>query len=94
MPEVNFRVRWPDQSQTVCYSPSSTIKDAFVVGEPYAVDEFLQRSRDALTLASQRVEKKYGYFCSSASQQLEAIKRRAAAFAGDATACITVESFE
>jgi uncharacterized repeat protein (TIGR04042 family) len=94
MPEVNFRVRWPDQSQTLCYSPSSTIRDAFVVGKAYAVDEFLQISRDALTLASQRVEQKYGYFCSSAMQQLDQIERRAAEFADDTKASITVESFE
>jgi uncharacterized repeat protein (TIGR04042 family) len=94
MPEVNFRVRWPDQSQTLCYSPSSTIKTAFVVGEPYSLDEFLQRSRAALSLASDRVQQKYGYFCSSAMQQLEQIERRAAQFAGDEQARIVVESFE
>ncbi|MDB6062164.1 MAG: hypothetical protein JWM78_2267 [Verrucomicrobiaceae bacterium] len=94
MPEVNFRVRWPDASATVCYSPSSTIKDVFVLGKPYAVGEFVAISRNALENASDRVAKKYGYGCAHAQRQIEEIEIRAAEFTDDNAARVVVEAFE
>ena len=93
MPEMYFRVRWPDDSVSVCYSPSSTIRDAFVVGRGYAVDEFVDRSRRALEYASERVAQKYGYGCAHAARQIEEIEHRAAAFSDCRDALITVEDF-
>ena len=51
MPEVHFRVRWPDGGLDTCYSPSTVIKDFFVVGQPYPLDEFLELrgSSDAIS---------------------------------------------
>lgn len=94
MPELNFRVRWPDQSTTLCYSPSSTIREAFVTGHPYPVDEFVSRSAAALEHASRRVAARYGYGCGHAQAQIHEIKTRAAAYAADPQARIVVESFE
>lgn len=94
MPEVHFLVRWPDRSATRCYSPSSTIKEAFEVGFPYPVADFVTRSRAALQLASARVAQKYGYGCGHAEAQLQEIETLAAAFAADPAARITVEAFE
>jgi len=94
MPEVHFRVRWPDNAESLCYSPSSTIKEVFAVGKPYAVAEFVAMSRAALENASARVAQKYGYGCAHAQLQIQEIEQRAAAFSENPSARITVEKFE
>ncbi len=92
MPEMHFNVRWPDASVSQCYSPSSTVRDAFVVGQRYALDDFVNRSRAALEHASARVAQKYGFGCGQALSQIRAIEQRASQFpdGGD----VVVESFE
>ena len=94
MPEMSFRVRWPDDSEQLCYSPSSTTRDFFTPGEAYPLDEFVERSRRALKLASERVRQRYGYACSSAAAQLQQIEQTAARFAATPDARVTVQSFE
>ena len=47
MPEMRFRIRWPDGTPETCYSPSLVIKDYFAVGADYALPEFVARSRTA-----------------------------------------------
>jgi uncharacterized repeat protein (TIGR04042 family) len=74
MPEMLFSVRWPDNTVDECYSPSLVIKDYMNVGESYPVQDFVQRSRTALNIASERVRAKYGYACSSAMDQLARIE--------------------
>jgi len=32
MPEMQFQIRWPDGSETFCYSPSLVIKDYLKLG--------------------------------------------------------------
>ena len=81
MPEMTFTVRWPDDSVTPCYSPSLVVAEMLEVGRTYPVEEFVAISRDALTIASQRVEAKYGYPCSNALAQLARIESTARAFA-------------
>jgi uncharacterized repeat protein (TIGR04042 family) len=93
MPEMRFRVRWPDQTESSCYSPSLIIKEYFTPGDSYALDDFVHRSREALTIASERVKQKYGFYCSAASTQLEEIERTAARFAGSADARVQVLEF-
>jgi uncharacterized repeat protein (TIGR04042 family) len=80
MPEMHFRVRWPDESETRCYSPSLVIRDFFEPGRSYALGDFLGRSRQALSIASERVRAKYGRPCSLALGQLNEIERLAQAF--------------
>lgn len=94
MPEVRFRVRWPDQHQTLCYSPSSTIKDALRLNHAYGVSEFVERTTAALEHASARVARKYGMGCGQALAQIGAIRSAAAPFMHDPNARITVEAFE
>ena len=77
MPEVHFRVRWPDGAVETCYSPSTIIKEFFVLGEPYPLEEFVSRSRSGLNAASERVRAVYGAGCSRAMAQLAAIEARA-----------------
>jgi uncharacterized repeat protein (TIGR04042 family) len=55
MPEMWFVVRWPDGSSETCYSPSLVIKEHFSEGGVYGVEDFLDRSRTALRIASDRV---------------------------------------
>lgn len=90
MPVMHFQVRWPDASETRCYSPSSVVRDFLAPGQRYALDDFLQRSREALGMASERVRAKYGFACSQAMDQLAEIEHIAARFAGTADAEVTV----
>ncbi len=80
MPEMRFRVRWPDQTESLCYSPSLVIKDYFQPGQSYPLPEFVKHSREALEIASERVRQKYGYTCSSAMSQLAEIETKASQF--------------
>ncbi|NEQ47238.1 MAG: MSMEG_0570 family nitrogen starvation response protein [Leptolyngbya sp. SIOISBB] len=80
MPEIRFQVQWPDGSQEICYSPSLVVKDYFVPGESYGLEDFLERSRTALKIASERVQAKYGFPCSRALGQLHQIEYRAAQY--------------
>ena len=94
MPELTFRVRWPDGSEQRCHSPSSTTRTFFTAGEAYPLDEFLERSRRAFALASERVHLKYGYACMSAAAQLQQIEQAATRFASMPEGRVTVQSFE
>jgi len=80
MPEMYFRLRWPDSAETYHYSPSLVIKDYFAPGEEIELEDFLGRARTALTTASDRVKAKYGFACSLAGASLLSIEQRAAAF--------------
>lgn len=81
MPEMHYRLRWPDDSESTCYSPSLVIKDHFAPGESYTLAEFLARARTATQIASDRVAAKYGFACSRAHDQLQEIERLAERFA-------------
>jgi uncharacterized repeat protein (TIGR04042 family) len=94
MPEMLFTVRWPDKSVSECYSPSLVIKDYLEVGSSYSVAEFVDRSRTALNIASERVRAKYGYACSSAMDQLQKIESTASGFADVENALVAVEAFK
>lgn len=92
MPEVWFRVRWPDGAVETCYSPSSSIAHYFVAGASYSLPEFLARSRAGLGAASERVRERYGFPCSRALGQLARIEQAAAAVAEPDKAVVTIET--
>ena len=69
MPEVIFRILWPDGTEEDCYSPSTVIRDHLTAGHCYPVHDFHSRTRLALDLAAKRVEAKHGFRCSSADAQ-------------------------
>lgn len=94
MPEMHFALRWPDGSESRCYSPSSTVQDFFAAGEPYPLPDFLDRSRRAFHHASERVRSRYGYACTSAMAQLQQIEHAAARFADTPEASVTLIRFE
>ncbi|WP_425101945.1 MSMEG_0570 family nitrogen starvation response protein [Tropicibacter sp. S64] len=89
MPEMYWTLRWPDGSEERCYSPSSVITELFIPGQSYPLPEFLHRARIAMERASNRVQRKYGFACSSAMDQLDRIERRVADFEGQTDARVT-----
>ncbi len=94
MPETRFCIRWPDGAAERCYSPSLVIHEFFAPGESYALADFVERSRTALRIASDRVEAKYGHACSRAAAQLARIEVAAKTFADLPGARVTVDAFE
>lgn len=93
MPEMIFRVRWPDGSQSDCYSPSLVVREHLTEGESYPLDLFTRLSREALTIASDRVAARYGFPCSRAARQIAEIEAAAARFADRPDPTVTVISF-
>lgn len=93
MPEMRFQIEWPDGERQTCYSPSLVVKEHLAEGSAYAVSDFVARCEEALTIASERVRAKYGFSCGAAQAEREAIRRRAAAFAGRPGAEVKVIAF-
>jgi uncharacterized repeat protein (TIGR04042 family) len=89
MPEMYFLLRWPDGAEQRCYSPSTVVEDFFLPGETYPLADFLDRSRQALAIASERVRAKYGFGCTSAAEQLAEIEAVAGAYPPEATVMVT-----
>jgi uncharacterized repeat protein (TIGR04042 family) len=81
MPAMHYRIRWPDLTESECYSPSLVIHDYFTPGMEYALPDFLQRIREATSIASERVRVKFGMPCARALAQLQVIELAAARFA-------------
>ena len=92
MPEMHFRVRWPDGSDSRCYSPSLVIQDFFADGASYPLADFVARSREAYGIASERLRLEYGFGCAHAARELAEIERLAAQFPPEAPG--TVDAFE
>ncbi|MCU0566427.1 MAG: MSMEG_0570 family nitrogen starvation response protein [Oculatellaceae cyanobacterium Prado106] len=86
MPEIHFQIQWPDGSQATCYSPSLVVKQYFVPAQDYDLADFVERSRTALQIASDRVQAKYGMPCGRAIGQLQEIETRAAQFTNQSDA--------
>lgn len=80
MPEMHFQIRWPDGTEAACYSPSLVVKKYLTVGETYTLSDFLERSRTALNIASDRVQAKFGFPCGLAMGQIREIETTAAKF--------------
>ena len=80
MPAMYFHLRWPDDQEMRCYSPSLVIKDHFTPGARYPLPVFMTEMRNALNVASERVRAKFGFACSMALDQLAAIEAVAQRF--------------
>lgn len=94
MPEMHFTVRWPDGCEHTCYSPSLVVQDFLVPGQRYPLPDFLHRTHQALSIASERVAAKYGFACSRAMDQWAAIATHAEAFQAQPDAQVEVLSFD
>ncbi|MBS0980915.1 MSMEG_0570 family nitrogen starvation response protein [Acetobacter thailandicus] len=93
MPEMIFRVRWPDGKEANCYSPSLVIQDHFTPGQEYPVRIFLEKAETALGEASERVRARYGFPCSRALGQLQVIRQTCVPFLNRPDAQVSVVSF-
>lgn len=78
MPEMSFEIAWPDGTVQSCYSPSLVIHDHLATGIDYSIDDFLVHASTALTIASERIKAKFGFYCTSAAGTLAAIESAAA----------------
>lgn len=94
MPEMHFVVRWPDETVDTCYSPSLVIKDYLTPGESYGVGDFVERTRTALNIASERVQAKFGMACGHALSQIAEIESRSSNFSASPDARVTVIAFK
>ena len=94
MPEMRFIIRWPDGTEESCYSPSLVIKEYFAPGGSYPLTDFMARIRTALTIASDRVEAKYGMACSLALGQLARIEAAAGRFVDSSAPAVTIVAFQ
>ena len=81
MPEMHFRVEWPDGQQVDYYSPSLVVKKYFEEGGEYSVEEFVEKARESLNIASDRVKAKYGFACGRAMGSLHQIEQLSTTFA-------------
>ncbi len=80
MPEIRFKIQWPDGSEETCYSPSLIVKEYFTPNHDYELADFVTRSRTSLTIASDRVKAKYGRPCGLALGQLQEIEAKSAQY--------------
>jgi glycosyltransferase-like protein/uncharacterized repeat protein (TIGR04042 family) len=94
MPEINFKIQWPNGQQELCYSPSLVIKKYFEPGKTYKVSDFVERARESLTIASDRVQEKYGFPCSRALGQLRKIETMAQQYEASPENEVTFLQFE
>lgn len=90
MPAMHFYVTWPDGDTERCYSPSTVISEYLTSGMIYSLADFAALSEKALQEASNRVQRKYGYHCSSAMDQLAQIKEKVARYADTESAFVTI----
>lgn len=80
MPEIRFQIQWSDGSQETCYSPSLIVKDYFTPNSEYDLNDFVERARTSLKIASDRVQAKYGRPCGLALGQLQEIENKSAQY--------------
>lgn len=80
MPITYVNIQWPNNQKDQIYSPSSVIKDYFEIGESMDISNFLSNSNNALTEASERVRKKFGYACTAAQAEAIRIKEKSEEF--------------
>src|SRR5437868_4768654 len=74
---MHFSIEWPNGKTERCYSPSYVVEEHLTEGAEYSVSEFLDRTARALETASERVQARYGFACSSALDQLAALRAAA-----------------
>jgi uncharacterized repeat protein (TIGR04042 family) len=92
---MHFSIEWPNGRTERCYSPSYVVEEHLSEGADYPVPEFLERTARALEIASERVRARYGFACSSALDQLAALRAAADSLSpGDRQGRVKVVSFE
>lgn len=90
MPEMTFRIRWPDGHEEDIRSPSTVIRHYFRAGDRFLVTEFVARARGALGAASERSADPFGFACERTTDQLTRIEQTADRFRDDHEAWVSV----
>lgn len=93
MPEIRFKIEWPNGQQEVCYSPSLVIKQYLSENEEYSLADFMDRARAALKEGSDRVAAKFGFPCSLALGQLQRLEVTAKEFGDRPIATVKLLQF-
>jgi putative flavoprotein involved in K+ transport len=91
MPEVELTIRWADGTAQSGRSPSCAIERWIVERAVYPRDELVRRLQHGLDEASERVRQRYGYGCTVAAQQCEALVAGAVRHGGSPAAPALVE---
>ena len=73
MPVTYLNIEWPNKETDQVYSPSRVIEEYFTPGNLLTIEKFLQITNEALTEASERVRRKYGYACTSAQEEIKRV---------------------
>ncbi|WP_420146120.1 MSMEG_0570 family nitrogen starvation response protein [Sphingobium sp.] len=94
MPEMTFRICWPDGVEEDCYSPSTVIREHFTPGTDYPIADFHALATTALEAANARVRARFGMGCAQAMNQIAQIDRRVSQFADTPGATVRVQSFQ
>lgn len=92
MPEMTFTVQWADGAVQRLYSPSLVVHDYLEPGADYSVDEFMRRTSEAMRLASERVEARFGFPCSRARATRQQVVATASTHEPDS--CVRVLAME
>lgn len=79
MPEICFRVRWPDDETQRRCSPSTVVEEYVTAGSAHGLAGVVDRSRAALGITGERVGEKFGFCCTGASGRLVQLERTASA---------------
>jgi uncharacterized repeat protein (TIGR04042 family) len=93
MPAMHYTLRWPDASESTCYSPSLVIQDYLQIGQDYPLDDFIQRLREATAIANERVQAKFGFVCSRAGDQLALLEGQVRRWTAHEDARVAVVAF-
>lgn len=93
MPEIRFKIQWPDGSEEICYSPSTVIKKYLELDQDYDLLDFVDRARTGLNIASDRVRAKYGRPCGLAIAQLAEIEAKAIEFSSQPNPIVRMVEF-
>ena len=69
MPEVSFKLEWPDGQSSTLYSPSTVILEYLKPGDSMRVSELESLGVTALRAASERVRARYGFACTRTDEE-------------------------
>ena len=96
MPEMRFRIRWPDGTAETCYSPSLVIKDYFSRrAQTYPLADFRRRAAaPRSTSPANGSRPNTAMPCSRAMDQLARIETAAERIRASPDARVIVDAFE
>ena len=83
MPEVRFKLEWPDGQSSTLYSPSTVILEYLKPGDSFRVSELESLAVRALRAASERVRARYGFACTRTDEEESQLRQWIARYKPD-----------